>query len=173
MQALAVLGPRSSTDSQTCTSTASLADFCLCPGPGSAEGLSKEGYDEVSMWLKQPSTLNNVQVVFLQETWRSTSEFSTAQALDSVWRWYVWQGQQWSGVAVLINSKLGVDSGASPRGLNLREQAIPATTSTFDWLLERGSLESRGFGAPLKYVAPEGSLEEALQGEPYLEVHGT
>ncbi|CAE7336692.1 unnamed protein product [Symbiodinium sp. CCMP2592] len=74
-------------------------------------GLSKEGYDELAQWLNQPSTLRNVQIVFLQETWRSASEFSTQH-----WHWILSGAGQTakanngSGVAVLINNKLASSS---------------------------------------------------------------
>ncbi|CAE7566859.1 Pol [Symbiodinium sp. CCMP2592] len=74
-------------------------------------GLSKEGYDELAQWLNQPPTLRNVQIVFLQETWRSASEFSTQH-----WHWILSGAGQTakanngSGVAVLINNKLASSS---------------------------------------------------------------
>ncbi|CAE7791908.1 unnamed protein product [Symbiodinium sp. CCMP2592] len=69
------------------------------------------GYDELAQWLNQPSTLRNVQIVFLQETWRSASEFSTQN-----WHWILSGAGQTakanngSGVAVLINNKLASSS---------------------------------------------------------------
>ncbi|CAE7717482.1 unnamed protein product [Symbiodinium sp. CCMP2592] len=70
-----------------------------------------EGYDELAQWLNQPSTLRNVQIVFLQETWRSASEFSTQH-----WHWTLSGAGQTakanngSGVAVLVNNKLASSS---------------------------------------------------------------
>ncbi|CAE7727549.1 Pol [Symbiodinium sp. CCMP2592] len=74
-------------------------------------GLNKEGYDELAQWLNQPSTLRNVQIVFLQETWRSASEFSAQH-----WHWILSGAGQTakanngSGVAVLINNQLASSS---------------------------------------------------------------
>ncbi|CAE7839740.1 unnamed protein product [Symbiodinium sp. CCMP2592] len=71
----------------------------------------QEEYDELAQWLNQPSTLRNVQIVFLQETWRSASEFSTQH-----WHWILSgvgqtaKANNGSGVAVLVNNQLASSS---------------------------------------------------------------
>ena len=57
-------------------------------------GFSKEGYDEFQQWAHSPNVVEHVRIIFLQETWRPSSEFSS----DS---WH-----QHQGVAILLSKKL-------------------------------------------------------------------
>ena len=66
-------------------------------------GFSKEGYDEFQQWARTDNVRLRVHIIFLQETWRPSSEFSS-----DAWHW-VQSGTQKSknqGVAVLINKSL-------------------------------------------------------------------
>ena len=65
-------------------------------------GFSKEGFDEFQRWLHLETTRRVVHVVFLQETWRGSTEFRTA---DWVW---VQSGRSpvvGQGVAILLNRR--------------------------------------------------------------------
>ena len=65
-------------------------------------GFSKEGFDEFQRWLHLETTRRLVHVVFLQETWRGSTEFCTAD-----WIW-VQSGRSpvvGQGVAVLLNRR--------------------------------------------------------------------
>ena len=66
-------------------------------------GFSKEGYDEFQQWAHTENVKLHVHIIFLQETWRPSSEFSS-----DAWHW-VQSGTQKSknqGVAVLVNRSL-------------------------------------------------------------------
>ena len=66
-------------------------------------GFSKEGYDEFQQWAHSPNVVEHVHIIFLQETWRPSSEFSS----DS-WHW-IQSGTkkaQHQGVAILLSKKL-------------------------------------------------------------------
>ena len=70
-------------------------------------GFSKEGYDEFQQWAHTSTVVEHVHILFLQETWRPSSEFSS-----DAWHW-VQSGTQKSknqGVAVLINKSLAAAS---------------------------------------------------------------
>ena len=70
-------------------------------------GFSKEGYDEFQQWAHTPAVKEHVHVIFLQETWRPSSEFSS-----DAWHW-IQSGTQKSknqGVAVLVNKSLAAAS---------------------------------------------------------------
>ena len=65
-------------------------------------GFSKAGFDEFQRWLHLDTTKRLVHVVFLQETWRGSTEFCTK---DWVW---VQSGRSpvaGQGVAILLNRR--------------------------------------------------------------------
>ena len=67
-----------------------------------------EVYDEFCRWLELPSTLASIDVIFVQETWRGSSDYQLPG-----WSWIA-SGQKplaGQGVAVLVNRQL-VDSAA-------------------------------------------------------------
>ena len=66
-------------------------------------GFSREGYDEFQQWAHSPNVVEHVHIIFVQETWRPSCEFSS----DS-WHW-IQSGTkkaQHQGVAILLNKKL-------------------------------------------------------------------
>ena len=66
-------------------------------------GFSKEGYDEFQQWAHSPKVVEHAHIIFLQETWRPSSEFSS----DS-WHW-IQSGTkkaQHQGVAILLSKRL-------------------------------------------------------------------
>ena len=66
-------------------------------------GFSKEGYDKFQQWAHSPNVVEHVHIIFVQETWRPSSEFSS----DS-WHWIQsgTKGAQHQGVAILLNKRL-------------------------------------------------------------------
>ena len=65
-------------------------------------GFSNAGFDEFQRWLHLETTKQAVHVVFLQETWRGSTEFRTKD-----WLW-IQSGRSpvvGQGVAVLLNTR--------------------------------------------------------------------
>eukprot|EP00439_Symbiodinium_sp_Y106_P003847 s6567_g1.t1 len=75
-----------------------------------------EVYDEFCRWLELPSTLASIDVIFIQETWRGSSDYQLPG-----WSWIA-SGQKplaGQGVAVLVNRQL-----ADPAALRFREVRV-------------------------------------------------
>ena len=64
-------------------------------------GFSKKGYDEFQQWAHTDNVRLHVHIIFLQETWRPSSEFSS-----DAWHQSGTQKSKNQGVTVLINKSL-------------------------------------------------------------------
>ena len=66
-------------------------------------GFSKEGYDGFQQWAHSPNVVEHVHIIFVQETWRPSCEFSS----DS-WHWIQsgTEKAQHQGVAILRSKRL-------------------------------------------------------------------
>ncbi|CAE7853504.1 unnamed protein product [Symbiodinium microadriaticum] len=81
-----------------------------------AGGITGELYDELCLWLETPTTINALDVVFIQETWRESSDYCLPQ-----WSWIA-SGKKpvaGQGVAIVINKRL-----ADPAAIRSREVRV-------------------------------------------------
>ena len=95
--------PSSTTGSTFRKGSCQLSVFSLNIG-----SFTTEVYDEFCRWLELPSTLASIDVIFVQETWRGSSDYQLPG-----WSWIA-SGQKplaGQGVAVLVNRQLA-DSAA-------------------------------------------------------------